>query len=253
MNNLPFNKPTLKKLQKNIRNHIKDIRSLLDSTHSEKTAVLNVVMPLLREVFGYPAEWIDTEAKVNGKRIDIAITPTEKPTILICECKRYTGRNKFTANSQVQLKNYCMEKNCEWGILTNGVLWQLWYCNLKNGLLEKVYEVSFENLLSSNITIGYGKKFYIFHNAVISAQRLAFKERQAAFSELNMKKILHSTEGIRLFKSTIRKQNNGLKVSDEQIRELLKEYFPLPQGIRRMYSKKNKKNKENNNIQGAEK
>lgn len=56
-----------------------------------------------------------------------------------------------------------------------------------------------------------------------------------------------------MFKNTIRKQNNGLEVSDEQIRELLKEYFPLPQGIRRIYSKKSKKNKGNNNIQGAKK
>ncbi len=251
MNNLAFNKPTLKKLQKNIRNHIKEIRYLLDSPHLEKTAVLTVVMPLLQEVFGYPTEWLDTESNVNGKRIDIAIAPTEKQTLLICECKRYVNRKKFTANSQVQLKNYCIGKNCEWGILTNGILWELWHCNLKNGLLEKVYEASFDDLLSNNITITYGKKFYIFHKIVSSAERLAFKERQTIFSELNMKKILHSNASVKIFKSAIKKQSSGIKVSDEQIRQLLKEYFPLPQGTRRMYSKKNKKSKVNKNSQGV--
>lgn len=238
---LKINKPTLKKLTTGIRNQADSIKRITNNRSLEKTDVLVLIIPLLNEAFGYKKEWICTEERIEKKRVDIIIKQPQG--FILCECKRFTEKGSLSDAAGKQLKEYCVQKGCEWGILTDGIRWQLWYWNSKIQQLELVKACDFMDL-PQRITPNYCEKFYIFHSNVLNKERLEMKKRREALEENNIKKIIHSRPCLKVLQAEI-KRIYKYKPSEDSLRDMLQQYFPLPQGVRPIHGRHTKKNKDN--------
>lgn len=245
---LKIKKPTLKKLTDGVRNQAKTIKRIIHNRSLEKTDVLLLIIPLLNEAFGYEKEWICTEECIENKRIDIVIK--QPKGLILCECKRFTEKGILANNACNQLKEYCAKKGGEWGILTDGIRWQLWYWNAKNQQMELVKECDFMDL-PQRITSNYCEKFYIFHSSVLDKERLKMKWHREALEENNIKKIIHSKPCLKVLQAEI-KRIYKYKPSDDILRDILQQYFPLPQGIRPIHGRHAKKKNKTENIKNIQ-
>lgn len=88
------------------------------------------VVDILRTAFGYRDDQIETEMKVLGKRVDIAIKSFGK-VLMVIECK---ASNIDLRNSAIdQAANYATSLGAEWALVTNGQRWQLFHVSTNYG------------------------------------------------------------------------------------------------------------------------
>lgn len=223
---------SLNQVTKGIQLHTKSINKLLNQEHPLEAVSVQLISSILEDAFGYAKDCIYPQENINNKHVDLAIH-YDKQTFL-CECKRFHKKSHLDKDgTHNQLKSYCEAKQSEWGILTDGIRWELYCYDLKTKALEVIAKVDFLDL-PKRITKQYCEKFYIFHSKVSSKDRKLFRARKEALSQLSIYRIIHSIPCVNLIKKII-KQQTGYKVSNEQLEKVLGRYFPLPTGIRRVY------------------
>lgn len=135
---------------------IKDKLKHIDTEETTKTAL---ILPFLNEVMGYdttnPAEvkaeyTADLGAK-KGEKIDLAVL-NEGEEIIMIECKPVNS--ELSINHISQLYRYFNITDSEIGILTNGVIYQIFTDSIKPGQMDKspFLEIDLLDLTDKEIT-----------------------------------------------------------------------------------------------------
>lgn len=126
--------------------HIKDKYVGLRD-YGEENVKVKIIKPLI-ELLGFQEEWQEFEYPViKGKRLtDISIIKNGKLEFII-EVKK-GGDYKVNRTDKHQLLSYLMEKNIEWGIITNGEM--LYLLNYKINAETEYREVLNVNLLDES-------------------------------------------------------------------------------------------------------
>jgi len=119
---------------------------------SEANLTYHVVGPFLEQL-GYKQEWLELEPRSHNrsrKFIDLYIND-KKGNQLVVEVKKNT--KELTRDDLSQLDTYIKDRNCNWGILTNGNEWILVNRTIK-GNNEKI----FGNQIVFHIKLNHRKK-----------------------------------------------------------------------------------------------
>lgn len=118
------------------------IKEKLKHIDTEETTKTALILPFLNEVMGYdttnPAEvkaeyTADLGAK-RGEKIDLAIL-NEGEEIIMIECK--SANSELSIDHISQLYRYFNITDSELGILTNGVIYQIFTDSIKPGQMDK--------------------------------------------------------------------------------------------------------------------
>lgn len=136
--------PKVKKLEfeEKIKIFTSKIKEKLKHIDTEETTKTALILPFLNEVMGYdttnPAEvkaeyTADLGAK-RGEKIDLAIL-NEGEEIIMIECK--SANSELSTNHLSQLYRYFNITDSELGILTNGVIYQIFTDSIKPGQMDK--------------------------------------------------------------------------------------------------------------------
>ena len=147
----------IKKFSSSIKEKLKHI----DTEETTKTAL---ILPFLNEVMGYdttnPAEvkaeyTADLGAK-KGEKIDLAIL-NEGDEIIMIECK--SANSELSIDHLSQLYRYFNITDSELGILTNGIIYQIFTDSIKPGQMDKSPFLEINLLDLSDRNINELKKF----------------------------------------------------------------------------------------------
>ena len=140
------------------------IKGKLKHIDTEETTKTALILPFLNEVMGYdttnPAEvkaeyTADLGAK-KGEKIDLAIL-NEGNEIIMIECK--SANTELSTDHLSQLYRYFNITDSELGILTNGVIYQIFTDSIKPGQMDKSPFLEVNLLDLSEKEIGELKKF----------------------------------------------------------------------------------------------
>lgn len=77
----------------------------------------------LRTALGYEDSDLDTEHRVMGGRVDIAVKCGDE-VVLVIECKNI--RSRLRSNAREQAGVYAATLSAPWAVLTNGDIWKLY-------------------------------------------------------------------------------------------------------------------------------
>lgn len=136
--------PKVKKLEfeEKIKIFTSKIKEKLKHIDTEETTKTALILPFLNEVMGYdttnPAEvkaeyTADLGAK-RGEKIDLAIL-NEGEEIILIECK--SANSELSIDHISQLYRYFNITDSELGILTNGLVYQIFTDSIKPGQMDK--------------------------------------------------------------------------------------------------------------------
>ena len=140
------------------------IKEKLKHIDTEETTKTALILPFLNEVMGYdttnPAEvkaeyTADLGAK-RGEKIDLAIL-NEGEEIIMIECK--SANSELSTDHLSQLYRYFNITDSELGILTNGVIYQIFTDSIKPGQMDKSPFLEINLLDLSDRNINELKKF----------------------------------------------------------------------------------------------
>lgn len=141
-----------------------NIKEKLKHIDTEETTKTALILPFLKEVMGYdtsnPAEvkaeyTADLGAK-RGEKIDLAIL-NEGEEIIMIECK--SANSELSTDHLSQLYRYFNITDSELGILTNGVIYQIFTDSIKPGQMDKSPFLEVNLLELSDREINELKKF----------------------------------------------------------------------------------------------
>lgn len=234
-----YKKIVLNKLIKGVKKHSQEILHLRKQVNSPEANSVVLIHTLLRESFGYKNEDIYAEENLGNKHVDISISMNPNK-ILLCECKRFNENKKFINAAPKQLGAYCQLKGCEWGIISDGIFWQLYFYDQKNKKVKLVYEANFLDIGEKNITENYCKPFYIFCAEVNPKTRKEILQINEALSRENFLQILHSKACVGFFIKYLKKLPIKKAEKELLVKETLRKHFPLSKGLRPKLSRKNR-------------
>ena len=103
---------------------------------------MDVLRSVLRSALGYDDEDLDTECKVMGGRVDIAVK-LNGSILLIIECKNIRSRLRNSVREQAGV--YATTLSAPWAVVTNGDLWKLYRVTPQKGdspRLDLVFDVA---------------------------------------------------------------------------------------------------------------
>lgn len=147
-----------------IKDFAKKIPGKLKHIDTEETTKTALILPFLNEVMGYdttnPAEvkaeyTADIGAK-KGEKIDLAIL-NEGEEIIMIECK--SANSELSVDNISQLYRYFNITDSELGILTNGIIYQIFTDSIKPGQMDKSPFLEVNLLDLSEKEISQLKKF----------------------------------------------------------------------------------------------
>ncbi len=140
------------------------IKEKLKHIDTEETTKTALILPFLNEVMGYdttnPAEvkaeyTADLGAK-KGEKIDLAVL-NEGEEIIMIECK--SANTQLSMDHLSQLYRYFNITDSEIGILTNGVIYQIFTDSIKPGQMDKSPFLEVDLLDLSDKEVSQLKKF----------------------------------------------------------------------------------------------
>ncbi len=162
------------------------LKSIAEASKSSEEQVRVWCVDVLRTALGYGDEDLDTERKVMGGRVDIAIVHDDEVRVVI-ECKNI--RSRLRSNVREQAGVYAATLSAPWAVVTNGDIWKLYRVTPQTGdsprmdlvfdlaLLDEdgVSEADAENLyLLSRRGLMSGDTEKEFHNVVCTSPARVF-------------------------------------------------------------------------------
>lgn len=139
-----MNKEVNNRIKKNWNEFKKDIIKAKENNPKE-TFVENMCKRILISVFGYDQNSMNNQDIIHYlDAVDFVIKDTKTNKIMwVVECKKIKediNKEKWIK----QIKKYCLESKTNWGILTNGFNWSIYYLDNKKEpvTVNKVYEIT---------------------------------------------------------------------------------------------------------------
>lgn len=99
------------------------LKAIADDARSSEEQVRVWCMDVLRTALGFEDSQLDTECRVMGGRVDIAVK-YEDAVILVIECKNV--RSRLRNNVREQAGVYAATLSAPWAVVTNGDIWKLY-------------------------------------------------------------------------------------------------------------------------------
>lgn len=131
-------KTRLNKINKEFTQQIGRIATQIAKGKRNEEETRRWCVDLVRSAMGYKDSDIETELKILGQRVDIAIKDRDK-VIMVIECKAATfNLNNAAVN---QAANYATSLGAEWFVVTNGHNWQLYHVETNSGSEPDVVQV----------------------------------------------------------------------------------------------------------------
>ena len=228
---------TLKRLHKGIQSLKSDICHLAKIDNPKEAESVKLICSILEHALGYN-DWIP-QKNIGRKTADILINSVGRGKV-ICECKKYHPiRNCLDTKAQEQLQKYCKDLNNEWGILTDGIRWQLYRYDKKDKEIKLAAEAHFFDF-PKKVNQSYCEQFYIFHNKISSDESYQYAAKYEALSKENIYWLLHSKEAVKCLWRLIKQNNTNVKPKFRALLEhRIDELFPITG--RKPYEKSKKK------------
>lgn len=98
------------------------LSAIAEESRSSEEQVRVWCMDVLRTALGYEDSQLDTESKVMGGRVDIAVKEGDEVKLII-ECKNI--RSKLRNSVREQAGVYAATLSAPWAVVTNGDIWKL--------------------------------------------------------------------------------------------------------------------------------
>ncbi len=122
---------------------------------------------VLRTALGYEDSQLDTESKVMGGRVDIAIKEQDEVQLII-ECKNI--RSRLRNNVRDQAGVYAATLSAHWAVVTNGDIWKLYRVTPRKGMsprMDLVFDVAL--LDEDGISDEDAEKLYLLSHRALSS------------------------------------------------------------------------------------
>ncbi|QDT69691.1 hypothetical protein MalM25_26310 [Planctomycetes bacterium MalM25] len=212
------------------------LSAIANEKRSSEEQVRVWCIDVLRTALGYEDAQLDTESKVMGGRVDIAIKEQDEVQLII-ECKNI--RSRLRNNVREQAGVYAATLSAPWAVVTNGDIWKLYRVTPQKGMsprMDLVFDVAL--LDEDGISDEDAEKLYLLsHRALSSGDteseyhgvRCSGPSRvyEALFSE----RVL-SAMRIELASSYKEETEQSVKLSDEDAEDALKNLLtPLEFGV----------------------
>lgn len=140
-------KSTARTVANGFKKNLAKIAELKLSKKRNEEEVRRWCLHILTNAFGYNEADIETESKVLGQRVDIAIKYNNK-VFLVIECKAATiALNKAATN---QAAVYAIGLGAEWAVVTNGHTWKMYHVSPTKGIEPDVVEIFDVSLLDDD-------------------------------------------------------------------------------------------------------
>lgn len=171
-----ISKEKLKEVQKNLREKLERRKRQFDG-YTEGNLETEWIRPVLKELgHSFGTQQTDRSGQqpdyafFEGDRVKYNLDPGSdeyyKKTIAVGDAKRWKrsldkgseeGTTFDKSNPSYQIDYYMRKTDTDWGVLTNGKKWRLYYTG---GRLDRYYEVDLINLLYEDLEAF--KYFYVF-------------------------------------------------------------------------------------------
>lgn len=118
------------------------LSAIAEESRSSEEQVRVWCMDVLRTALGYDDSQLDTESKVMGGRVDIAVKDDGEVKLII-ECKNI--RSKLRNSVREQAGVYAATLSAPWAVVTNGDIWKLYRVTPQKGAsprLDLVFDVA---------------------------------------------------------------------------------------------------------------
>ena len=106
------------------------LKAIAETPKSSEEQIRVWCMDILRTALGYDDSQLDTECKVMGGRVDIAVKNNDT-ILLIIECKNI--RSRLRNNVREQAGVYATTLSAPWAVVTNGDIWKLYRVTPQKG------------------------------------------------------------------------------------------------------------------------
>ena len=210
------------KVASRVASGLKKFQSILDDAKKRdvnESDTVMIVTDMLNEMFGYEkiAE-ITSELAIRGTYCDIAIKVDGELVVLI-EVKAIGLDLKD--NHIKQAVDYAANKGCDWVVLTNGCLWQ-------------IYQVSFKKPIDAELVLELDV-LQLNHKRAEDIERLAllsreswqksrlneYAEQKQALSRFTIAAVVLSKACIHVIRREIRRISRDVRVELEDIEKVL--------------------------------
>lgn len=191
------------------------LRSIIKKGERNEEETRLWVRDFLKDALGYTNEDIETEFKVLGKRVDIVLKEQDK-VLLVIEIKSATER--LNSASKNQSVNYATSLHCEWTLVCNGHIWQLYHIKPNIGSapeVVKVFEISLfdDDGLSLKDIRNLG---YLTKSSICKGKTLKLYHTDQCLTDL--KNFLYSDESLSFIKAKmVEKYKEPVNIDDEDL------------------------------------
>ncbi|MDD6173027.1 MAG: type I restriction enzyme HsdR N-terminal domain-containing protein [Elusimicrobiaceae bacterium] len=230
-------------------NELKKSLRVIQKQNNNESAVEDLCKKFLIHLFGYDEFSIYNQERTGAQQeTDFVIKNDKNQFIWICECKSMK-ENLYKDKWLSQLKGYCCTTNSNWGILTNGLSWVIYYVFQKGNEQPqhtKVYEI--ENILEIRNCKQDRNKLYPFCAEAVSKQlREKLLEKQKALSCECLGCALISENVLTMLSKQIKKAE-GITIKEEDLAKQIKKLIPQFKDLKisRRFTKKKSYRKTNN-------
>lgn len=143
--------PSQSAIKKNISqgliNHIERLAKQVAKGNRNEEETRRWIIDVLRSAFGYKDDQLETEMKVLGKRVDIAVKSGDK-VLMVIECKASNVKlNKAAVN---QATSYAIALGAEWALVTNGQVWDMYHVSPNKGAEPDISDVFIVEILDDD-------------------------------------------------------------------------------------------------------
>lgn len=213
----------------------------LKELNAKEPPTEKVAMDMLCDLFGYDLEHVFGQYGNNNWRACDAVIKDDKKVFYVFECKR-VGTEKKEFNKHVrQVIEYCSTLNVPWGILSNGIYWQLYYVDVKAQPVTATLVWDFDVLELSHRQAAHREVLLpLCREAISKRLKESILEEKRALSTENIARVLLSDEVLKAI-SGVFKRKVGVRVDMDTLEAKIRELCPnLPENIRGFRAPKKK-------------
>lgn len=222
----------------------------IHKTDNRERPVEDWCYDFLINVLGYEKYNVDYQAKTCGsKAVDIAIKDDKKQILWLCECKKMS--EKLGSKWEDELQKYCCECKVEWGILTNGISWAMYYFYHEGNIPKRILVYKIQDILHIRNCKQDRNKLYPFCAEAVSKQlREKLLEKQKALSCECLGCALISENVLTMLSKQIKKAE-GITIKEEDLAKQIKKLIPQFKDLKisRRFTKKKSYRKTNNSTE----
>ena len=218
----------------------------LQKLNAKEPPTEKVAMDMLCDVFGYDLEHVFGQYGNNNGRSCDAVIKDDRKVFYVFECKRIGTTKKEFSKHLRQVIEYCATLNVPWGILTNGVYWQLFYVDVKTQPVTATLVWEFDVLELSHRQAAHRKLLLpLCREAISKRLKEQILDEKLALSPENIARAMLSDEVLKVIIAVLRRRT-GARVDMDMLEAEIRKLAPnLPENVRgfRAPAKKSKPEK----------